>query len=110
MLYNRTRKSVLAKEILRAGSFFTRLRGLLWKRLPDNAALVIEPCRAVHTCFMQYLIGVLFVTGERRVVCVAENMMPYCFTPVVGKARTVVEMAAGRMAASGTRPGDILVF
>ncbi|MBC7105999.1 MAG: DUF192 domain-containing protein [Firmicutes bacterium] len=105
---NRSRGTLVAAGLVRAAGFRARLRGLIGSRPREGLALLIAPCRAVHTWFMNRPIDVLFLDGDGRVVRLVEGMRPFRFGPFVPRARAVIEVEAGQAAASGTRPGDVL--
>ncbi|MDB4897542.1 MAG: hypothetical protein JWN15_3804 [Firmicutes bacterium] len=104
---NVNRGQILGTAVRRADSFGLRLRGLMFRQgLGIGEGLVIEPCKAVHTHFMRFPIDVVFLDAEWRVVLVLPAMAPWRFSPQVGGARSVLELAAG--AAGATAPGDQL--
>ncbi len=79
--------------------------------MEPGEALWIEPCAMIHTFFMKFPIDVLFLDKERRVVRAIENIQPFRLSPWVGKARSVLEFAAGTLkAAGGALPGDGVSF
>ena len=60
---------VVAHRLLAAFDSASRRKGLLGRRsLPDGQAMIIAPCRAVHTFFMQFSIDILFVSKDGRVL------------------------------------------
>lgn len=108
-LVNISRGTVLARRVRRAAGFWSRLVGLIGApELPAGEALVLEGCRAVHTCFMRFPIDVAFLDGEGKVLAVLFALPPYRFTLPVRGARRAVELPAGTLASSGTQPGDRL--
>lgn len=108
---NRTRGVVLVAELALALDPWGRLRGLLGRPAPaEQAALLLRPCRSVHTFFMRYPIDVAFVDRTGRVVGTAARLLPWRVTPYHGDARATLELAAGRLERTGTQPGDELCF
>ncbi|AEF95414.1 protein of unknown function DUF192 [Desulfotomaculum nigrificans CO-1-SRB] len=48
-----------------ANTFLTRLRGLLGRsEMPKNTCLILTPCRQVHTFFMRFPIGAVFLNKQ----------------------------------------------
>lgn len=109
MLVNVTRGRVVAENVRYADTFGKRLKGLLGRRrMAPDEALVIVPCRSVHTFGMRFAIDVLFLDQNGRVVHLVHRLRPCRATPVVRAAHCVVELAAGRLAETGCRPGDVM--
>ncbi len=111
-IVNRTRPAVLAWQAAVAGSFGPRLRGLMFRdAFPDGVnGLMLTPCRAVHTCFMRFAIDVIFIDKSRQVLACAENVPPRRLIFGPAGTRTVLELPAGTVKGSGTRPRDYLDF
>lgn len=108
-LFNLTKKTLIAQNLLVADRFWPRFKGLLGrKELTADTALVIEPCNSVHTWFMRFPIDLLFLSGDFFVLHVAENVRPWRLVPYVRGARRVVELQAGAAARTGTSAGDQL--
>lgn len=106
---NPRRRKVLARAVLVAESFFTRLRGLLGRpALGEGQGLLLHPCRAVHTFGMRYPIDCVYLSAGWQVLDVAADLEPNRFGPVVAGAAMVLELPAGIAAATGTKPGDFL--
>src|SRR5215218_1821036 len=106
---NITRAAVLAERADLADSFFARVRGLLGRStLANGEGLVIRPCNAVHTLGMAFPIDVVHLDVDSRVLRVVANLRPWRLGPVVRGSRGVVELPAGTVTATGTRPGDVI--
>lgn len=87
-----------------------RMRGLLGRdRLDDDEALWIAPCNAVHTFGMRMAIDIVLLARDGAVLAVHGDVRPGRFR-MHWRARTVVELAAGRAAALGLRAGQHLRF
>ncbi|RDV84058.1 DUF192 domain-containing protein [Ammonifex thiophilus] len=108
---NLTRNHLLVTRLYEARTFGQRLRGLIGRApLKPGEGLLIEPCRAVHTCFLSHPIDVLFYDGEKRVVALFPSLLPWRFTPFIGRAQGVLELPSGILEVSGTQIGDELGF
>jgi hypothetical protein len=83
-----------------------RTRGLLGRDIVDGA-LLLRPCRSVHTIGMRVPIDVAFCDAELRVLRVV-TMPRHRLARPVRRARAVVEAEAGAFARWGLRPGDQL--
>ena len=70
--------------------------------------LVLQPCRQVHTIGMRFPIDVAFCARDGRVLRV-RTMRPGRVSPVVWRARFVVEATAGAFERWGVRRGTMVV-
>ena len=82
----------------------SRARGLLGRSAVEGA-LVLSPCRAVHTLGMRFAIDVAFLDGDGIVLKVVRMARHRIGLPV-WKARTVVEAEAGAFERWGLHIGD----
>jgi uncharacterized membrane protein (UPF0127 family) len=89
-----------------AGSRSARRHGLL-KRDGIEGALVIEPCRWIHTIGMRFPIDVAYLDADGVVVKTIQMHRHRVGIPV-GRARSVVEAEAGAFARWGLRVGDVV--
>ena len=107
-LTNTRNNQVVARTLLAAFDSASRRKGLLGRdSLEDGSALIIAPCQAVHTFAMRFAIDVLFVARDGRVLKVRRNVGPRRIA-AAWRAFAVVELPAGAIERSGTRPGDQL--
>jgi uncharacterized membrane protein (UPF0127 family) len=83
-----------------------RRRGLL-RRDSFDGALVLRPCRHVHTARMRFAIDVAFCDAE-GVVLRTVTLAPWRLSPIVRRAAFVVEAQAGAFDRWNLRPGDRL--
>ena len=83
-----------------------RRRGLLG-RDSHEGALVLRPCRHVHTAGMRFPIDVAFCDAE-GVVLRTVTLAPWRLSPYVLRAAFVVEAEAGAFGRWRLQPGDRL--
>ena len=83
-----------------------RARGLLGRDGIDGA-LMLSPCRAVHTLGMRFAIDVAYCDGNLKVLRVV-TMPRHRLSLPVWRARSVIEAEAGAFARWNLRPGDQL--
>jgi uncharacterized membrane protein (UPF0127 family) len=81
-----------------------RRQGLLGRESMEGA-LVIEPCRWIHTIGMKFPIDVAYLDADGTVVKTLQ-MHRFRLGIPVWKARTVIEAQAGAFARWGLRVGD----
>jgi uncharacterized membrane protein (UPF0127 family) len=98
----------LARHLEPAFDSKSRRRGLLGRHsLLADTALIIAPCKSVHTFFMRFTIDVVFVDRSGTVVkCCRLKPWRIAFAR---RAFATVELAAGGVDAAGLLVGDRLV-
>ena len=107
LINERTRKP-LARDVTLAETRKERRRGLLGRdHLEADAALMIVPCAAVHTAFMQFPIDLVFIDRDGFAVRIASRVRPWRIA-VELRARAVIELPAGRLDNCDLKPGDRL--
>jgi len=107
---NLTRQTLLANCLEVADSGAKRNKGLLGREeLLPGEGLWILPCESVHTFFMQFSIDLVYLDRKLRIRKVRSNVAPWrisaCFS-----ARSVIELPAGTIRNTQSKPGDILEF
>lgn len=108
---NETRQRLLADRAERATSFLQRFKGLMGRRsLGMGEGLHIQPCNSIHTFFMRIPIDVVFLDPSGRIVKQLPSLPPWRATTVYFQSRSVLELPAGVLEASGTQEGDRLSF
>lgn len=85
----------------------TRTKGLLGRTALEGA-LLIKPCRSVHTFGMKMAIDVAFCDKTMRVIDVVPNMKPGRFGLPRWKAAAVLEAESGSFDRWNLKPGSHL--
>jgi len=94
-LVKRETNEVILENAEVADNFISRFLGLMGKNdLPEDAGLIIKPCNSVHCFFMRFPIDVIFVDSNDRVVHIMPAMKPREISPIVKKAKYVIESNA----------------
>ena len=107
-LTNTRNNRTVARTLLTAFDSASRRRGLLGRNgLEDGSALIIAPTSAIHTFSMRFAIDVAFVSRDGRVLEVRVAVKPWRISGAWG-AFAVIELPAGALEQSDTRPGDLL--
>ncbi|MGQ9556961.1 MAG: DUF192 domain-containing protein [Desulfurispora sp.] len=111
LVYNQTRGRPLARRATLACTFWTRLTGLMGRReLPPDRALILTPCRAIHTCLMRFAIDVVFLDARGKVIYLQEEMPAWRFTPYLPRAVCAVELPPSTIKTTGTAMGDLILI
>ncbi len=108
---NQSKGTLLGDDIKVADSSWTRLVGLIGRRsLSTGQGLLIFPSNGVHTFGMLFAIDVIFIDRDDRVISVRRQLRPFRLTSLNWKAKSVIELPANTIAATGTEPGDQLLI
>ena len=107
-LVNAETGAVLAGYIEAAFDSKTRKKGLLGlNSVPDDYALILAPCSAIHTFFMRFPIDVLFVSRDGTVTKSIKSVKPWRLAGSL-RAYAVIEAAPGFIARNEIVPGEIV--
>lgn len=75
-------------------SFWDRFMGLMGKREVTGDGLFLKNVSSIHTCFMRFPIGVIYLDKEFRVL-VREQVTPWRMGRLVRGTTHVIEVKAG---------------
>lgn len=104
---NVTRGTVLADRLTVAADFRGRLVGLLGRAsLEKGEALVLSPCRSIHTFGMRFPIDVIFLDPGQTVVKTVFGLPPFRICLGGRDSWGVIELPSGILADTKTVPGD----
>lgn len=100
---------VIAETVVWAGTSRERRRGLLGREgLAPEEGMYIVPTQCIHTFGMKFAIDVAFLARDGRVLAVHHGLKPRRVSKLVIRAEGALELAAGRLAATGTEVGDVI--
>ncbi len=91
-----------------ANSFGLRLKGLMFdKSLDESGALIFYHAPAIHTCFMNFAIDIVFLDKDNKVIRICEAVKPWkmVFCP---SAKLVIELPSHRASRRSLEIGDKL--
>jgi uncharacterized protein len=90
-LYDENGKVVLGNVDL-LESFLERLRGLMFrKEIPSDYGVIISPCNSIHTFFMKFDIGVVYLDKDNIVIRGPDVMKRGKVGPIVMDGSKVLE-------------------
>jgi uncharacterized protein len=107
--FNRTRRSFLATDLRAAATHWSRFRGLMMSdrsRFPDGQGLWIVPSHGVHTFAMRFPIDVVYLSADKVVVYMKQNLQPWRIAAVRHEAASVLELPGSTLGPTGTSLGD----
>lgn len=104
-----SKNKITPVKIEKADSFVSRSKGLLGRtELANDNALWILRCNSIHTFFMNFAIDCVFLDSKMKVCAIYSDIKPWRLTPLIWRARSVIEMAAGQARENGIELGDTL--
>ena len=108
LVRNQTRSVIVACSAEVAASSTTRRRGLLGRQSLDaGGGLWITPCESIHTCGMKFPIDLIYLDRSKRVRKTRASVVPWRLSMCL-LAHSVLELPAGTIDRTQTRPGDQL--
>ena len=108
-ILNKTNCTEIGSYIRRADTSLTRLVGLLGRNsLEAGEGIWIRPSSGIHTFGMRFVIDVVGLDREMRVVKLWARVKPQRATAISTKVQSVLELAAGEIEARSIRIGDTL--
>jgi len=100
----------LQPDIVIAGSFWARFRGLMLSRpLSAKEAFLIPRCASVHTFFMRYALDLVYLDQHGAVVKLVRNVKPWRMSWGGHGAAQTLEMTAGGIERYAIQVGDAIV-
>lgn len=108
-IINQTKNTVLVENGMLAQTFTTRAKGLLGRKfLQEGSGLLIKPCNQIHSIGMKFPFDAIFLDKNLVVCHIESEIKPSNITKLVRGARSVLEVPAGKIAATQTQVGDQL--
>lgn len=108
---NQTSKKEIASNVAVATGVLKRMKGLLsMDSLAKGEALLIKPCKSIHTIGMKFSIDVIFLDKDNNIIAMKKYMKPNRLTPIYLKAISVLELPAGTIDDTSTNIGDRIKF
>ena len=109
-LVNAERGSVLASHVEPAFDSKTRTKGLLGRdSIPDDYAMIIAPCSAVHTFGMRTPLDLVFVAKNGTITKTCRGVQPWRMAGSL-RAHAVVEAAPGFIDRHEIVPGEMVAL
>jgi uncharacterized membrane protein (UPF0127 family) len=108
LVRNQTSMATIADSAQAANTSATRRKGLLGRRTFEmGEGLWISPCESIHTCGMKFPIDVIYLDRKKKVRKIRTAIVPWRFSMCL-RAYSVLELPAGTINRTRTRPGDQL--
>ena len=108
-LVNMDNGKMIAGLIEPAETFFTRLKGLMFREeLSNGGGLYLHPCKSIHTFFMKFPIDVLYLNQDWKIVGMEEQLEPGKMGRHFRGAASVIELESGSIQKNGIQEGQIV--
>lgn len=99
----------IARHVHMACSFRSRCIGLLRQtNMPEHGGLLLVPGGSIHTLGMRFTIDVVFLSRQMRVLGLVERVPPWRVVIAPRGTARVLELAAGKVAATRLTAGTYL--
>lgn len=106
---NKRNGNVVAGHVAKASTLWERTKGLLGRSsLEPDHGLWIDPCKSIHTFFMQFPIDVVFISHTGEIVGLYQSLLPFTASAVFWSATSVIELPVGTIQSSQCEIGHIL--
>jgi len=80
------------------------------KGLNPGEALIMKPCKSIHTLFLNFPVDVLFVDKNNKVIALITSLKPWRVSAVYLRAEYAIELPCGMISKSLTTEGDEMVI
>lgn len=112
-LINENTEKILAEKVELADSFWSRLRGLMFRRKFEAGEALLfrfpEPRKfSIHTFFVFFPIDLIYLSDNFRVLETVKELPPWRTHSPKEASSFLVELPAGRIVGSETKVGDAL--
>lgn len=77
--------------------------------MQPGEALLLYPCRTVHTFFMRFPVDVVFLSGKGEAVRIEKGVPPWRMVEPERRACAVLELPAGTVDRAGIGVGQVLI-
>lgn len=94
-------------SVVIADTYYTRLRGLIGRKVGELGGLLLRPCSQIHTCLMSESIDAVYLDRGGRVVDIEPDIAPRRLCRA-RKAKAVLEIPAGKAETLGIKVDDLL--
>lgn len=108
-IINISKNTLLAERAEIAGTFWSRLKGLLGKKgLESKVGLILKPCSSIHTFFMRFPIDAVFVDSKNRIIKTYHALPAWRLSAILFNSAFCIELPAGTLLASHTEAGEYI--
>lgn len=101
---------LISSNVKVCNNFFSKLVGLLGrKNIEENEAYLFYKSPQIHTFFMMFIIDVVFVDKNNKIIKLYNNLQPFRITGFFNSKFTI-EFKKGTVTKFALKIGDILII
>lgn len=111
IVINKRTGKIVAERVLRAGSFWLRLRGIIGRgHLGEGEGIWLIPCKQVHTFWVRFPLSIWVLDKDTRLITLFDNLQPWTISPYTKLGCSILEFPSGWGAKSEIEIGDVLLW
>lgn len=114
MIFNATKKTLLAKNKRILKNSFSKSLGLMFSKKIKDKGLIFEfekeKPHSIHMLFVFFPIDILFLDEKKKAVEIKENLRPFSFYTSKRPAKYFIELPEGIIKKTKTSVKDLIVF
>ena len=108
-IINTRNQEILVENLFIADGFVSRFLGLIGSQpLQQKQGLLISPCQQIHTHFMRFTVGVIFLDKQLKVLNIISVMRPWKISKFIKNAYYVLEVTENSV--QNIQIGDTLII
>ncbi|HBQ21730.1 MAG: hypothetical protein A2Z91_03155 [Deltaproteobacteria bacterium GWA2_38_16] len=101
--------TLLTQKDTHAQTFYARFKGLLGKNsFTSGEALILTPCKSIHTFFMKFPIDAIFINAQGEILALYPDLKPNRLTKFYCHAKSVIEVPIGTIQKWNLKVGESL--
>lgn len=90
-----------------ANSLWKKTIGVIgWKDFGTKNGLLLKNTNSIHTFFVSFPLDLCFLDKDMKIIHIVENLKPFSFSPIIWKARHVLEMPVDSIKKFSLKNGD----
>jgi uncharacterized membrane protein (UPF0127 family) len=107
VIRNKTKKTIIAKEFLKKGTF-GKIKGLLGEKMPQ--AIIFNTRFGIHTFFLKFPIDVIILDKKNKIVTLKKKLKPNRVFLWNIRFNQVIELPGGSLEKSKTEVDDSILL
>lgn len=89
-------KTVSINRVKKAETLISKTLGVIgWKDFGKSNGMILTETNSIHTFFVRFTLDLVFLDKEMKIIRLVKNLKPFSISPIVWRAKHVLEMPAG---------------